>query len=431
MAGYSKGERMIANALENFPLLRTMVKESYKRLVFCFHRKKGFQCSLHPDVTMQSAFEWAGLAETQDEYFFGYYDKTPWSPDMGKMLLHQDGNQELQVILLDTDKSTRTSLGTTASWNWQQGAMTQWVIIDNSSCIVHNTIKENVLGMKIIRPGWKHYQFIPWPLQALNPKKPEALSINYKRLQQLRECYGYAPCVSNFSEIMDDDSDGIWRVNLLPGLGELIISLQQLKESHFIPEMEKARHKVNHLIYSPSGENFVFLHRFYTDKGRFSRLYAAKPDGTELRLLLDGRMVSHYHWLDDDTVVAWARTDTSGDRYYKVAVSSGKTAIIGEDILEKFGDGHCSVSPDKRFLLTDTYPDKARNQHLIIFDLIKNTPHIVGTFFSPWKYHEFNRCDLHPRWSPDGRLISIDSTHTGTRKSYVLNVKNFLEDLYD
>ncbi|MBU0730448.1 MAG: hypothetical protein KKE17_08805 [Proteobacteria bacterium] len=431
MGGYSKIERIIAKVLENFPLLRIVVKESYKRLTYVFYRKRGFQFRLQPLVKLQSAFEWARIEPIPGEYFYGYYDKSPWSDDMQKMLLHHWQKGKLEVIVLEKGKAAPAKLGTTLSWNWQQGAMAQWATIDQEQeqCVVFNVINEGILGMKIIRPGSTYEQFIPWPIQALSPRKPEALSINYKRLFLIRDCYGYAPEVNNFTGKMDAEKDGVWRINLKTGIGHLIISLKQLMGLHPVPEMFEADHKVNHLIYSSNGERFVFLHRYYNPQGRFSRLYAANNDGSCLKLLLNARMVSHYHWLDDDTLVAWARTHEHGDKYYRVNATNGDISIIGENVLEHFGDGHCSVSTDGRFLLTDTYPDKARNQRLVIYDLEKNKSHLVGTFFTPWNYYEYNRCDLHPRWSQDNNFISIDSTHSGKRQSYVLSMKEFLDSI--
>ena len=33
------------------------------------------------------------------------------------------------------------------------------------------------------------------------------------------------------------------------------------------------------------------------------------------------------------------------------------------------------------------------------------------------------RCDLHPRWSPDGKIVTVDSIHDGQRAVYLLELE--------
>jgi len=47
-----------------------------------------------------------------------------------------------------------------------------------------------------------------------------------------------------------------------------------------------------------------------------------------------------------------------------------KYKIIGDGILDIYGDGPLHVSPNKKWLVTDTYLDKGRVRELILFDLI-------------------------------------------------------------
>ncbi len=47
----------------------------------------------------------------------------------------------------------------------------------------------------------------------------------------------------------------------------------------------------------------------------------------------------------------------------------------------------------------------------------------IGDFFVPEPYREtYSRCDLHPRWRPDGRAIAFNSVHEGSRQIYLADI---------
>jgi hypothetical protein len=49
----------------------------------------------------------------------------------------------------------------------------------------------------------------------------------------------------------------------------------------------------------------------------------------------------------------------------------------------------------------------------------------LGQFLSPPGYTGEWRCDLHPRFSPDGKKVVIDSTHEGNgRQMYLIDIKD-------
>ncbi|MCS3755663.1 TolB family protein [Salinibacter ruber] len=424
MKNYGYLERTIARQLDRFPTIRRTAKKVYQRLNYWRYREKGFQCEVHSKVKLQSLDHcWGG---EKASYFFGYYDKTPWGGgDDAKMLMHRVLGKEVEIVRVCPEQGKRLRLGMSSAWNHQQGSMTQWL---NDEIVAYNDVQDRRLGVQIVGAGGANKQFIPWPIQTVHPSGIEVLSLNYKRLHRQRPEYGYKPRVSNFSSEVPLGEDGLWRVNLETGRAELVLSLSQLRRHRPRTEMENASHRVNHAMYSPKGARVVFMHRWIGDEGKFSRLYVAAPNGDDLRLLMDDRMVSHYSWRDENHLVVWGRTEKQGNRYYLVDVRDGTLRVLGEEVFGQFGDGHPSYAPGGRWIVTDTYPDKGRKRHLLLFDTQTETVHRLGRFFAPWTFDGMNRCDLHPRWSPDGNYISIDSTHEGSRKSYVIDIRKLLNE---
>ena len=88
-------------------------------------------------------------------------------------------------------------------------------------------------------------------------------------------------------------------------------------------------------------------------------------------------------------------------------------------------DGHPSYSPDKSLVVTDSYPSRARIQELKLLkdsDVDARKMKIIAKVFAPFKYDNDTRCDLHPRWSRDGKKVCFDSVFEGHRGLYVVEV---------
>lgn len=428
MKKYSIFERQLANFLEKFPQVKQIVKITYQRINYWCFGDRNFTRALHPRVKILTPFQWANIEPKSQELFFGYYDKSPWSSDMCRMVFHRfRDDHQLDIMVFDRDLKKASVVGTTKTWSSQQGSMAQWLPSGNRDKLIFNDLVGDKFGARILLLEEKAETTIPFPIQTLHPNGREALSLNYKRLERMRPEYGYSIAADNFSSDLALSEDGIWHIDLESGQSQLILSLATLIAYKPCSEMTDSKHKVNHIMYSPQGSKYVFMHRWISSNGKFSRLYVANNNNNDsLKLLLDDRMVSHYYWHDEEHLLVWARTNKAGDHYYLINVISGERQIIGEEVLDAYGDGHPSFSPDRRWILTDSYPDKARQQHLQLYDLKTGKIIEIGRFFAPWQFYGSKRCDLHPRWSPDGKLISIDSTHEGKRMTYILDVSSLV-----
>jgi hypothetical protein len=428
---YGRIERRLAALLDSAPGLRALAKAGYQRFNYLLHGGRGQAIRLHPQATIDRI---GGGADARDgpggldECFFGYFGLQPWSRDGFRYLFHKwrsSRGSTVEVCVHDGRTGSSEVLGESRAWNFQQGSLAQWLCLDGTECVAFNDALHRRLVCRIVTLAGRE-RILKWPIQALRPSGTEALSLNYRRLARMRPEYGYDVAVDNFAADQPLDCDGIWRVDLRSGHSQLIVSLQQLADASPRAEMVGADHKVNHAVYSPDGERFVFMHRWIGRQGKFSRLYCANSDGTGLRLLLDHRMVSHYAWRNESTLLVWARTTQEGDRYYLLDVSTDARETCCAGTLDRFGDGHPSFSPDRQWIITDTYPDRGRMRRLLLCRSAARQVIEIGAFHSPWRYDGPTRCDLHPRWSPDGMRISIDSAHEGVRSTYVIDVNRLV-----
>jgi hypothetical protein len=364
-------------------------------------------------------------------HFFGYYDKTPWN-STGRYLLANEidfvdrqpkPGEELTVGMVDLkDNDTFIPLGKTVAWSWQQGAMLQWLGSAADRAVVFNSLTDREPTATILDVNSGKWGMLPRPIYALSADGKQAVSLDFARLHRLRPGYGYPSYKEQFADDPAPEKLGIWWMNVENPKPDLVINLKQLAAFKPDDRFQGAHHWVNHLLFNPGGTRFVFLHRWKRpdDKGWQTRMLTAKPDGSDLRITFDDGMVSHFDWKDDTTILAWARTKKDGNKFYTVDVLSGEAKVIGADVLTQ--DGHCSYSPDRKWILNDTYPDKDRMQWLMLYKVATGRRYDLNQFHSPKQFTGPVRCDLHPRWNRDGTMVCIDGCHDPQRQVYVLDM---------
>ncbi|HID05742.1 MAG TPA: hypothetical protein EYP10_01195 [Armatimonadetes bacterium] len=365
-------------------------------------------------------------------HFFGYYDKSPWDAT-GKYMLALEvdfidhpptPDDAVTVGIIDLEANCKFEpLAQTFAWCWQQGTMLQWLPSEPDRKIIFNVREGDRFASVIMDIHTGNKRILPRPIYALSPDGKWALSINFARLQITRPGYGYVGLPDPWHNDMHPAEDGIYLMHMDTGKTELIISLAQIANFNREPRMDGVKHWFNHLLFNPDSTRFIFLHRWHREGGGlFTRMFTADYDGKNIYCLADHDMVSHFDWRDSNHILAWARIHRIGDFYYLFTDRSRHYEIVGKDVLTC--DGHCSYSPDGRWILTDTYPDEEHKRTLILYNPENNHRIDIGRFYSPPELSGEIRCDLHPRWNRDGTQVCIDSAHEGHRQMYVLDVSD-------
>ena len=368
-------------------------------------------------------------------HWFGYYDKLQLDPSCRYVLGMEVGFEHrspepddvVKVGVIDlADGGRWTELGETRAWCWQQGCMLQWRPGSDREVLWNDREGGRfVCHVLDVRTGAR--RTLPEAIYTLSPDGRTAVGADLRRIQDMRPGYGYAGIPDPNREVLAPDDAGVYRIDLDSGEHELIVSIADVAAIPYPHgDLSGAKHYFNHLLFNTDGSRFIFLHRWRVGEGGFStRMMTAAVDGSEVRVVDDYGHTSHFIWRDPEHILAWSYHPSRESRFYLYRDGSRDVEVVGEGAMTV--NGHCTYLPGGEWILNDTYPDKDRLQHLYLYHVPTGRRVPLGEFASPAGYDGEWRCDLHPRFSPDGRKVVIDSVHGGEgRQMYLVDVSEIV-----
>lgn len=401
----------LISALNKFPALKRFVKEAYQFGGNLISDRKSW-----PDHIQQ-------VSSSDAEHLFGYYDKTPWDSKSERMLylrvcgasLRAASDESADIILRETNGRERV-LANTRAWNVQQGCMLQWFAGDDEK-IIYNDYRNGAFCSVIRDLTNDKERILCAPVYSLSADGKTALTLDFSRLHSLRPGYGYCNKTDSTKEQMVPEGAALSTLDINSNTLRPLYTYQELIDLRPLATMVGAYHKVNHIMISPSGNGFMFLHRWISRGRKYDRMLWAPTDGSsEPQILLDEGMVSHSNWRNDNTIITFANALGKGPGYRLVDVNSGQ--VIDLSSFFPRVDGHPSYSPDRRWVVTDTYPNLRRKQSLYLIDMEQKRKYLLASVYAAYPYRNEKRCDLHPRWSPDGKYVCFDGSMSGVRQVY-------------
>jgi len=366
-------------------------------------------------------------------HWFAYYDKLQVDPS-GRYALGMEVDFEhrsprpddvVRVGMVDLRDGDRwIELGESRAWNWQQGCMLQW-LPGSATEVLWNDREGDRFVCRILDVKTKAARTLPAPVYCVSPDAAWGVSPDFRRLNDCRPGYGYAGLPDPNRDVRAPGDAGIWKIDLKTGRSDLLIPFAEAVKVPGLPAgAEEAKHWFNHLLVSPDGTRFVFLHRWRgpkEGKGFGTRMFTVGADGKDPHVLDPHGKTSHFIWRDPSHVLAWAWHPSKGEKFHLYTDQTDRVEAVGPEKMTV--NGHCSYLPGNRWILNDTYPDKDRRQTLYLYGVESGERVELGRFDSPKAYAGEWRCDLHPRFAPDGRSVIIDSPHGGDgRQMYVVDI---------
>ncbi|MBL7153188.1 MAG: hypothetical protein ISS79_05690 [Phycisphaerae bacterium] len=353
-------------------------------------------------------------------HWFAYYDKLQFDPTCRYVLgmevdfEHRSPRPDdlIKVGMVDLQDNDRwTELGKTTAWCWQQGCMLQWRPSSKNE-IIWNDRQDGRFVSHILNVRSKSKRTLAYPFYTISPDGQTAVAPDFRRVQDMRPGYGYAGLPDPHTDEPAPKDSGVFRIDLETGKRELIIPISEIARFGKIPgDPKDAKHYFNHLLFNTDGSRFIFLHRWRAKGlGSFgTRMLTARPDGSDIHIVDDYGRTSHFIWRDPNHILAWAYHPSAGNAFYLYTDGTKDVEIVGKGVMTK--NGHCSYLPGNKWILNDTYPDNQRNQHVYLYNVQTAKKIPLGAFHLPPQYNGEWRCDTHPRFSPDGRTVVIDSPH--------------------
>ena len=352
----------------------------------------------------------------------------------GRAVLPAD-HADIGIIDLK-DNNNWKEIGNTTAWNWQQGCRLQW-LPGSSDEIVWNDRSTDGKSFisRIYNTSTKQTRTLPRPIYAISPDGKTALTHDFERMKHGGT--NYIGIADKYANQWAPKETGVWKMDMKTGKLKMIISLYQMAQFVYLKGLPKDT--AGNCLYifregwNPSGNRFIL---FVKDQRGIALTtgFSMTPEGRDIRYFYNEP--SHHYWLDDETILDWGSQIPPGGNNLVQGYFTFKDDGSGKakEMLWKTVNGSTSYHPNGDWVLTDTYVLNGY-QYLYLFHVPTKSLILLGKFKCILNGVEQKqswgilRVDLHPRFSPNGKMVSFDSTHEGLgRQIYIMDIGYIIDN---
>ncbi len=247
----------------------------------------------------------------------------------------------------------------------------------------------------------------------------------------MRKVVSYANVVDPFEDDPHPDKDGVFVMDLETGEYKLAVSIKQvyemLKDAH--PDLEHKHLWFNHTVFNKNDTRFFLLARARPTVRRSMEtgMFTVGIDGSDLREVIPyGTSVSHFDWRNNKEIIATFNLDSNGRSHYHFVDGVNEYRRLGNGSLDF--DGHCTFSPDQKWIATDHKVKETLEQSILLYNFeTDQTKTLAIHNMTERKFITGDlRCDFHPRWNRDGSAICFDAidSKSGLRQMHLVELSD-------
>ena len=378
-------------------------------------------------------------------HFFGYIghvQNIPWNRSGRYIVALQTNfhdrmpgkNDPANVVLIDTHKEFQIKvLDQSHGWNPQQGTMFYWNPANQETQFFFNDrdlktgkvfcVLYDIEKNKRIR----EYRFTDTPIGngGVNQNGVWFLGLNYARMARLRPVTGYKDAWDWTNNIAHPKDDGLFKVNILSGKKNLIVSFYQMaKELQSVGKNITSSHLfINHSLPNREGDRIFFFARagWSGQKGeRINHPFVFNIDTSHLnsnRIHIGG----HPEW-------DYGHRMIGRHKERQIIFDTNNQIIVGSlGSPEIFPDpeGDIALSPNGKLFINGHKDKKKKSNYYTIFDRESGShARTEGFNIGHWQSGDL-RQDPSPCWNRNNDQILVPgvSKDGKTRQIFLLTLK--------
>lgn len=355
-------------------------------------------------------------------FFFGYHDKKPFNCKDTKIIVHSYKNtkflidqtkKDVFINLINLKNKTILKLDRTEAWSWQLGSNLQWHP-KNNRIFFNKKINKRYIT-KQIDLNSKKTKLLNFSIYNICPNGKYFLIADFIKIGKLRKGYGFETNKLQKS------------LNLKKSKLEIVTNKKNKKILYLFDESKQKNVVgcyINHQTFSPDGSKIAYFYTVLKKNNQrqiFFYYYCLKKRKNFLVKISKSKLISHYCWKNNNEILFTMKQNIKYYSYVLYNIKFDDFKILNSELNK---DGHPMFNPKNNDLfVSDTYPNLFGFQKLFIFSVRKKKIIWKKYFYSPYKYKGIMRCDLHPRWSNDGKKIMVDFVSNGNRSIGIFAIK--------